>query len=219
MIKPITHSALVAMLGRIQLVQIKDIPQFMDDVAEKTRYGVIGLDNVVPTPPVEPAPITNGGLWPGLVHASGYVLSARSRKELEGVKPELRELVPVALAHCPIDFGVHDGIRTVEEQRKHVASGASKTMQSKHLTGLAVDLVPWINGKWSWDWDAIFWIAYAMDFAATQAGVAKNIRWGGAWDRTLADFGNDAKAYDAEIQAYRKRGGTFFDGPHFEWVS
>lgn len=60
-------------------------------------------------------------------------------------------MVSEAIKITPVDFTVHDGIRTTAEQSKLVASGASKTMDSYHLYGLAVDLVPWINGQPRWE--------------------------------------------------------------------
>ena len=151
---------------------------------------------------------------------SGFKFGKASLKELEGVKVELVLVVRRALEISTQDFCVFDGIRTVKEQQQHVKNGTSQTMQSKHLQGFAVDLVPWIGGKPSWDWEAIYHIAYAVDQAATEQGVANKIRWGGAWDRRLSDFGGDPKLYYAECQAYQKRhaGKDFIDGPHFEWV-
>src|SRR3546814_15285791 len=92
----------------------------------------------------------------------------------------------------------------VKEQQQHVANGTSQTMKSKHLDGLAVDLVPWV-GKPVWEWDRIYPIAFAMDQAATELGLASKIRWGGAWDRVLSDFGGSIDSSRAECEAYAKR--------------
>ena len=80
-----------------------------------------------------------------------FRLSFRSKRELVGVHPKLRAVVEAAITDCPVDFAVHDGLRTIEEQRKLKAAGFSKTLKSKHLTGRAVDLVPYINGKLRWE--------------------------------------------------------------------
>ena len=152
--------------------------------------------------------------------STGFNWGPKSRNELAGVKAELANCATIALTRfSKVDFMCYDGIRSLEEQKHYVAIGTSKTMQSKHLDGLAVDLVPVVNGVPKWDWDRIYEVAWAMDQAATQLGIAKHIRWGGAWDRTLADFGGDAHAYMDEVQAYNKRhpGKDFIDGPHFEW--
>lgn len=153
-----------------------------------------------------------------IVRDSGFKLGAASLKELEGVDSLLVSVVKLAITLTEQDFTVYDGIRTVKEQMNHVQNGTSKTMQSKHLDGLAVDLVPWINGKPVWDWDGCYKIAMAMDMAATQLGCAALIRWGGAWDRKLSDFGGNVDSYKDEVAAYQRRhaGPDFLDGPHFE---
>ena len=152
--------------------------------------------------------------------SNGFVLGKSSLKELEGVKAELVAVVKLAIQVTTQDFTVFDGIRTLKEQQQHVANGTSQTMKSKHLDGLAVDLVPWVNGKPAWDWDRIYPIVFAVDCAATKLGFADKIRWGGAWDRVLADFGGLESDYKKECEAYAKRhpGKDFLDGPHFEWV-
>lgn len=152
--------------------------------------------------------------------SNGFVLGKASLKELEGVKAELVAVVKLAIQLTTQDFTVFDGLRTLKEQQQHVKNGTSQTMKSKHLDGLAVDLVPWVNGKAVWDWDKIYAIAFAMDEAATKLGFANKIRWGGAWDRVLSDFGGSPAAYKKECEAYAARhpGKDFLDGPHFEWV-
>lgn len=150
-----------------------------------------------------------------------FKLGAASEKELNGVKTELILITRLAIRLTTQDFTVYDGLRTLKEQQAHVKAGTSKTHNSKHLQGLAVDLVPWINGKPVWDWDGCYKIAQAFDAAATHLGYANKVRWGGAWDRMLSDFGNpdDWAAYETEVSQYHKRTGkSFVDGPHFEWV-
>lgn len=152
---------------------------------------------------------------------TAFKFGAASLKELQGVKSELVMVTRLALSLSTQDFMVFDGIRTWKEQAEHVRRGTSKTMKSKHLDGLAVDLVPYINGGPKWDWDGCYKIAFAMDQAATQLGFAGNIRWGGAWDRVLSDFGGDLSDYIQEVNEYKNRhkGPDFIDGPHFEWVN
>jgi len=78
--------------------------------------------------------------------------SARSLKNLNGIHPDLRRVIDRALLDSPLDFVVIEGLRTKERQKQLVASGASKTMNSRHLTGHAVDLVPiGPNGKGAFD--------------------------------------------------------------------
>lgn len=147
------------------------------------------------------------------------MLGKASLAELQGVNPDLVKCVSLALGYyTAIDFRVFDGIRTIDEQRKYVKAGTSKTMKSKHLDGLAVDLVPIIGGVLKWDWVGCYEIAKAMDAAATELGIADRITWGGAWDRQLDDFHGDASAYAQAVQDYKLRhpGPDFIDGPHFE---
>ena len=154
---------------------------------------------------------------------SGFSLGTASLKELTGVRPELVATVKRAIQITTQDFTVHDGIRTVEEQKRFVAQGFSKTMKSKHLEGRAVDLVPWIEGKPRWWWPQIYQIAAAMCAASRE--LKTNIVWGAVWDMRLADLAVGvtnldrlAKALQGEGLAYNARhhGADFPDGPHFE---
>jgi hypothetical protein len=70
------------------------------------------------------------------------------------------------------DFAVHDGIRTLDEQKNLVQAGASQTLDSRHITGHAVDLVPLINGKLRCEWEPIFRIADAVQQAAKELGIS-----------------------------------------------
>ena len=68
----------------------------------------------------------------------GFKLSRRSLDKLEGVDDSLQAVVKMAITLSDtIDFGVIQGMRTVEQQKELVASGASQTMKSKHLEGKA----------------------------------------------------------------------------------
>ncbi len=150
-----------------------------------------------------------------------YKLGAASLANLIGVDHRLVDVVKAAIVISEQDFCVYEGLRTYAQQVKNVKKGVSQTMDSMHLKGLAVDLVPWIGGKPVWDWTGCYKIAMAMDTVATHWGIANHIRWGGAWDTRLDKFGdpNDLKAYESECRAYALRhpGKDFLDGPHFEW--
>jgi peptidoglycan LD-endopeptidase CwlK len=80
-----------------------------------------------------------------------FKLSQRSIERLDGVKDQLVDVVTRAIEISTVDFGVTEGLRTTETQRKYVETGKSQTMESKHLTGDAVDLVAYINGQVSWE--------------------------------------------------------------------
>lgn len=95
-----------------------------------------------------------------------FRFSKRSLTNLEGVHHDLVELAHLALSMSPIDFVVIDGVRTIEEQRILVAKGKSKTMDSRHLTGHAIDIAAWMNGVISWDFGLYEKIIDAFDMAA-----------------------------------------------------
>lgn len=77
---------------------------------------------------------------------ASFTLGKTSLNELRGVHPDLVALVKRAIALTAQDFTVHDGLRTLAEQQQLIAAGASQTMDSRHLSGHAVDLVPYVNG-------------------------------------------------------------------------
>lgn len=110
---------------------------------------------------------------------SKFKLSARSKSRLVGVHLDLVKVVEHAITITPIDFMVLEGVRTPETQRKYVANGASRTMRSRHLTGHAVDLAPWVDGKVSWHWPHYHILAPAVKQAAAELGVP--LEWGGDW--------------------------------------
>lgn len=115
----------------------------------------------------------------------------RSAGNLRGVHPDLVRVMARARALSPLEFVVIEGLRTTERQRQLVASGASKTLNSRHLTGHAVDIVPRdpATGKLVFDWPLYHRLAPAVKAAAQELSVP--IVWGGDWR-------------------------TFRDGPHFE---
>lgn len=118
-----------------------------------------------------------------------FKLSKRSLERLQGVHPDLVEVVKLAITLTEVDFGVTEGLRNIDRQRELVAKGASKTMNSWHLTGHAVDLVAYVGSEVRWDWPLYHKIAEAMKRASKALGVP--IVWGGDWK-------------------------SFKDGPHFE---
>lgn len=163
---------------------------------------------------------------------SGFRLSKASLAELAPVLPSLRKVIELSIKYSLVDFKVGQGERTLEEQRDAFRRGTTRTMKSKHLMQpngfvLAVDLWALKNGQVSWDFEQYYYIARAVDKAATELKCASNIRWGCVWDRVLSDFGTDnpdkaaiRKAYLDAIEEYKRRhpGKDFLDGPHFEWV-
>jgi len=113
-------------------------------------------------------------------HEGGF--SKRSEQHLAEIHIELYEVVFLARLLSEVPFEITDGLRTIEEQRDYFNNGFSKTMRSKHLDGLAVDVVP---TPVSWEPEAFLPIAEAMKQAADILDTP--IVWGGDW-RTFKDY-------------------------------
>lgn len=145
-----------------------------------------------------------------------FKLGKKSEAELVGVHPDLVRVVRRALELTPQDFSVTDGLRTLAEQRHYVAIGASQTMDSRHLTGHAVDLVPYVLGRPRWEWTLIYPIALAMRVAAREQDVP--LRWGGCWDVLLTDSDEAPEDLVNDYVQRRRAAGrrVFIDGPHYE---
>ena len=147
----------------------------------------------------------------------GFSLSKRSLSRLAGVEPELVEVVKYAITVTKVDFGVTCGVRTVAEQKALVASGASTTMNSKHLEGRAVDVVAYVGPNVSWAINLYDDIADAMKEGAKVVGV--DLLWGAAWHIPDIRFwdGTMEEAMNAYIDLRRSQGKRpFLDGPHFQ---
>ena len=150
-----------------------------------------------------------------------FVLSKLSLGRLNGVDANLVKVVQRAIEITPQDFMVVEGVRTKEQcyinygKGRTVAQCTAKgvpaqyaqpklakvtwlnnPLSSKHVTGKAVDLVPY-PVDWN-DLTKFDQVAKAMFAAADELGVS--IRWGADWD-------NDGN--------YREKGE--YDSPHFEF--
>jgi peptidoglycan L-alanyl-D-glutamate endopeptidase CwlK len=146
-----------------------------------------------------------------------FKLSQRSLDKLNGVDPKLVAVVKRAIQLSTVDFGVTEGLRTLETQKKYVAAGKSQTMKSKHLDGNAVDLVAYIDGEICWELNVYDNIADAVAKAGRELGLP--IRWGAAWN--VPDItkwnGTMEAAMNHYIDTRRNEGKRpFIDGPHFE---
>jgi peptidoglycan L-alanyl-D-glutamate endopeptidase CwlK len=116
-------------------------------------------------------------------------LSEKSLIKLEGAHPDLVKVIKRAALLSGIDFTVLEVLRTVARQKELVRTGASKTMNSRHLPGAdgksrAVDIAPLDGGQVSWAWPTYFKLAPIIKQAAKDVGVP--IEWGGDW-RTFKD--------------------------------
>ena len=117
----------------------------------------------------------------------GYKLGTRSLQNLSGVHPDMQAVVKKAIEITEVDFTVIEGIRNIDRQRQLLKEGKSTTLNSRHITGHAVDMVPW-PVDWE-DLDRFETMAEAMKDAAEELEIP--IVWGGDWK-------------------------SFYDAPHFE---
>lgn len=152
----------------------------------------------------------------------GFKLSRKSLGKLEGVHPDMVAVVKRAIELTTVDFGVIQGVRTIEEQKANVAAGRSQTMKSKHLPqhdgySHAVDLMAYVGKNASWEMSLYDNIADAIRMAAEELDV--QIRWGCAWHiddiRDYDDSMEDAMMDYIDLRRSQGRK-PFLDGPHFE---
>ena len=132
---------------------------------------------------------------------TAFAFGKLSLSRLVGLHPDLLRVVKRALELSEVDFMVVEGLRTLERQRMLVDTGKSTTMNSRHLTGHAVDLCCYQHGELEWGAPFHDQIADAMKAAAAELGVA--ITWGGDW-RSFVDtphFQLDWKAYPKQAPA------------------
>ena len=116
-----------------------------------------------------------------------YKLGTRSLQSLSGVHPDMVAVVKRAIEITGVDFTVIEGIRNINRQRELFKAGKSTTMNSRHITGHAVDMVPWpVDWK---DLERFEVMSEAMKTAAEELEIP--IVWGGDWK-------------------------SFYDAPHFE---
>ena len=116
-----------------------------------------------------------------------YKLGKRSLQSLSGVHPDMVAVVKLAITITEQDFTVIEGIRNINRQRELYKAGKSTTMNSRHITGHAVDMVPW-PVDWN-DLERFEVMSEAMKTAAEELDIS--LVWGGDWK-------------------------SFYDAPHFE---
>jgi peptidoglycan L-alanyl-D-glutamate endopeptidase CwlK len=121
-------------------------------------------------------------------------LDARSEKHLLGVHPDLVRVMRAASERTK--FRITEGLRDQTRQAELVRSGKSKTQNSRHLTGHAVDIIAiGDDGIATYDMEDMARVAAVVRDVAKEQGVP--IQWGAA-----AKYGGDFK--------------TFNDSPHFQ---
>lgn len=109
-----------------------------------------------------------------------FKFSQRSLGKLQGVNPNLISVAYRALEISSIDFGITEGVRTMQRQKALYLQGKSKTLTSRHLTGHAIDVIAYPTSTGSWDFSYYEIIAKAFKQAALELNI--NIEWGGDWN-------------------------------------
>jgi peptidoglycan LD-endopeptidase CwlK len=112
------------------------------------------------------------------------MLDKTSLARLKGVHADLVEVAKHAhqlATEKGLQFRITEGLRTIETQREYVKRGASRTMNSRHLTGHAFDFVPIVAGKVNWKWPAFWPLVEVFELAAYELGV--EIECGARWTK------------------------------------
>ncbi len=125
-----------------------------------------------------------------------FKFSQKSLKFLDGVDPKLKLLAEKVLEITPIDFAVVSSIRNKAEQEQLVKEGKSKTLNSLHLVGKAIDIMP-CKEKYTQAKD-IFILVGLFIAIAKQLNI--NIRVGALWDYNSTKDNNFIDAYHLEIK-------------------
>lgn len=118
-----------------------------------------------------------------------FSFGTRSKERLQGVHPDLVKVLEEAIKESPLDFSITEGLRTRERQKALFDAGKSQTMNSRHLTGKAVDIAVLVDGKITWDFPKYQIVADHIKKVAKSLNIP--ITWGGDWV-------------------------SFRDGPHYE---
>jgi len=130
-----------------------------------------------------------------------FHFGSKSLSRLEGVHPDLVKVANQAITSTTVDFCILEGCRTMDRQRLLFQTGASMTLNSRHIPALprgqetmgavshAIDIGAWVDHMVRWDWPLYLMLANTMKMAAMEVGVP--IEWGGDWK-------------------------TFKDGPHYQ---
>jgi peptidoglycan L-alanyl-D-glutamate endopeptidase CwlK len=117
-----------------------------------------------------------------------FAPTIKSLKKLDGVHPDLIKVVMQAYAMTEVNFYVLEGLRTLEQEKVNVAKGASQTLNSRHLTGHAVDIAAVDEeGRINWAWPNYEKLAKTFKEVAKDLEIA--LEWGGDW-KTLKDGGH-----------------------------
>lgn len=141
-----------------------------------------------------------------------YVFGNTSLERLDTCHHEMKLIMKEALSVSVVDFGIAEGHRTLERQKKLYDEGLSQIdgvkVKGKHNynPSLAADVYAYVNGKASWAEKDLCYIAGVITGTAErlrrEGKIESKIRWGGNWD------GDGVIVTDQ----------SFIDLPHFELI-
>ena len=80
-----------------------------------------------------------------------FSFGTKSAERLAQVHPDLQKVFNEAIKDSPFDFSITQGLRTKEQQKVLFDAGKSQTMNSRHLTGHAIDFAVLKDGEITWD--------------------------------------------------------------------
>jgi len=155
-----------------------------------------------------------------------FTLSKVSLDRLKGVHPKLIEIAQSALQISTYDFGIAwmGGLRTEEDQRKLMKTGASRTMKSKHMKqsdgyGHAFDVLPYLNNTPTVNASSDIYSSIVVSVAKCAQALNVKIKWGGCWAcintcRNVQDVKTLMESYNTLCMKNGKK--PFVDMPHFE---
>lgn len=119
---------------------------------------------------------------------------ALSEQRLAEVHPDLQawvKRVAIEAAKEGIRIQIIEGLRTAERQAKLMKQGRSWTLNSRHLTGHAVDIGLYVDVdededvELTWDWPYYHKFAPIAKRVAEEMGI--DIEWGGDWKKPKTD--------------------------------
>lgn len=124
-----------------------------------------------------------------------YRFGARSLSNLVGVHQDLVNVMHRSIESAPHDFTIIEGVRSPTRQQKLVDEGKSKTLNSRHITGHAIDLAIIKDGKAIWDVQP--YIELSLHIKSIAKGMEIPIVWGGDWKTFV-----DAVHYELDRKVY-----------------
>lgn len=125
-----------------------------------------------------------------------YKFGNSSKEKLETVHEDLQTIMYKAIELSSIDFGITEGMRSLERAEQLQKEGASKLgTRSKHCVGKAVDIVCYNGGKVTWELDYYEIVAGVVGEVSELADIP--IRWGGSWKTGVFVLNREMKFIDA----------------------